>query len=149
MSGMSRQINEMQTGLEAADPYSHVDRDPWNRSYRRIALHDIAEDFSEECFRHFSLSVLFMNPSGLGGEGNRRFEAVIELAVLYPLAENGPRAEEYFSAEVELVRRLFESPDAYGDNTRYVGHGESNINRLDEKRLQFIHTFDILLDEDV
>lgn len=150
MTTLNDQVINMAKLLESHTPYAHVPRDPWNRGYRWVQRRDLSRYQSEDGFRHFSLIVLSQRPVGMGGTSYKTYEATAELAVQYPLGHLAVRVDEYFAAEVDLVRRLFEPPDNYIDTlVRSVSHDDSAVEDFDDTSLFFVHHFILVFDEAV
>ncbi len=147
MSTLSQQMDALRVVLQNASPYRHIERRPWNLPYRYVSFSKGKRISRETGLRMFSIECEDERPFGMGTDGNLRFEVEILLCVYYPFRHDIARAEEYFSEETRLVRRLFESPDSYVSGTRMIAHDHSYMESVGEEGMLFNHRYGLLVDE--
>lgn len=148
MSALQSQLEQWKSLIEASTPYAYKPYDPFNRGYRHLGLSALEKMRSEESFRLFCFKLKNISRAPRAGVSITPTIALVDVIVIYPLANQLDAANAIFAEETTALERLlctnadFAVPSVVG-----VSHLDSAMLHPGGVRLAFVHRFQIQTDE--
>lgn len=140
MSSLSKVIEQLAKAICAVSPYAHCLKEPFVLGYRRDLAQETQPNHARPGeWRRFTLRSERVAALEIGGLGARRYEANLRLETRYPETLNGALANDYFGAEVELLRVLLEEAAATADSALIYGELQDSELLIGEDGLVFSH----------